>query len=163
MIGSAGEHQREAKYNYSRRPDVRGKVESVGFQSLAVVLSGNAPQDAGTPPIDAHGEQHHRKSGDRWLDFDAAEEETNHGLVNDPDAGEQQQSGFHESGEILDFAVTVLVLGVGGLIGNADGEECQNGGDQVESGVRGFGQDAQAAGRDSDHNLQPGNYNRSPD
>ena len=71
-----------------------------------------------------------------------------------------KQAGFDEGGKILDFAVTVLMIGVGGLVGNTDGEKCQDGGDQVEPGVRGFGENAQAAGGDSHDNFQPGNHHR---
>ena len=55
------------------------------------------------------------------------------------------------------FAVAVLMIGVGGLVGDADREKSQQRGDQVEAGVRGFRKNTQAAGAESHHDFQPGN------
>ncbi len=75
-------------------------------------------------------------------------------FVDDPDAGQQQQAGFDESGEALDLAVTVLMVGIGRLVGDANREVSDRRGHQIEARVRRLGEDAQAAGGDADHHLQ---------
>ena len=77
-------------------------------------------------------------------------------FVNNPDAGQQQQAGFDEGREAFDFAMTVLVLGVGRLVGDANREVGHRRGHQIEAGVRRLGQNAQAAGGDPDHYLHQG-------
>jgi len=49
------------------------------------------------------------------------------------------------------------MLFVGRLIRNADGQKCDDGGDQVEPGVQCFGQDAQAVGADHQKRLEETN------
>ena len=61
------------------------------------------------------------------------------------------------------FAVTVLVIGIGRLVGDANRKVGDGRGHQVEAGVRGFGQNAQAAGRHADHHLQHGDGDRGID
>ena len=100
-----------------------------------------------------HRKQHHSEGDGSGLDFYVVEEQALDGLVDDDDARQKQETGFDEGGEILDFAVAVLVVGVGGLVGDADGKERDDRGDQVEKGVGSFGQNAEAAGGDADENL----------
>ena len=107
-----------------------------------------------------HRKQHHGEGGDRGLDIDAAKEEAEHGLVDDPGAGQQQQAGFDEGGKVFDFAVAVLVVGVGGLVGDADRKKGQQRCDQIEPGVRGFGENAEAAGGNADYDLEAGDDDR---
>ena len=56
----------------------------------------------------------------------------------DPDAGGEHDAGLDEGGERLDLAVTVVVIFVGGPVGDLDGEERDGGGDEVDCGMRGF-------------------------
>ena len=72
-------------------------MECIGFKRLAVVLVGDTPEGARTPPINNHRKQHHRESCDGRLDFNVAEEKTQSRLVNDPGTGEKQQAGLNES------------------------------------------------------------------
>ena len=155
VIRPAQQHQDKPKHHHAGRPDVGGEMQSVGLQRLAVVFGGDAAQRARTPPVDPHGEQHHGKSGQRRLDFNVAEEQTQRRLVNNPGAGQQQQSGLDEGGEIFDLAMTVLMVGVGRLVGDADREKSQQRRNQVEPGVRRFRENAEAARAESDHDLQP--------
>ena len=50
--------------------------------------------------------------------------------------------------------MTVLVVGIGRLVGNAYREKSNYGSNQVEPGVGGFGEDAQAAGGDAHNYLE---------
>jgi len=52
--------------------------------------------------------------------------------------------------------VPVLVIGIGGLVGNPHGKERYQGGDQVQSGVCRFRQNSQRAGGDADDDFQAG-------
>ncbi len=131
-------------------------MQCVGFESLAFVLGGDAAESAGTPPIDGHRDEHHGECPDGWFDLNAAEEQTHDRFVDDPDAGQQKQAGFDEGGEVLDLAVAILMVGVGGLVGDSDREICEQGGDQIQSRVRGFGEDAEAARSDADDDLSAG-------
>ena len=98
--------------------------------------------------------------GDAGLDVDVVKEKPLDGFVDDPDAGEQQQAGLEEGGEIFHFAVAVLVIGVGGLVGNPNRHQRDDGGDQIESGMQSFRKNAQAAGGNAHHNFQRGDGER---
>ena len=90
-------------------------------------------------------------------------EETLDGLINDPDTSEEEEAGFDEGGKVFDFAVTVLVIGIGRLVGNTDREIGDDGGDEVESRVGRFGKNSQAAGGDADHNFESGDGDSGED
>ena len=75
VIGASDENQRQSEHDHARGPDVGGEVQRVGFQRLTVVFGGDAAEHAGAPPVEPHGKQHHGKSCDRRLDFDAAKEQ----------------------------------------------------------------------------------------
>ena len=47
-------------------------------------------------------------------------------------------------------------LVVGGPVGDADGEEGDGGGDEVDAGVRGLGEHAERAGKDAGEELEQG-------
>ena len=135
-------------------------MQCIGLERLAVVLGGDPAQRARAPEIHRHGDEHHDEGGDAGLDLDVMKEEAFSGFVDDPDAGEQQQAGLDEGGEVLHFAVPVLVIGVGRLVGNPDRHQRDDGGDQIERGVQGFRKNAQAAGGDAHHNFQSGDGER---
>ena len=154
---AADQHQRQSEDHDSAGPDVGAEVQRVGLQSLAVVLLGDTAQAARAPEIDDHGKAHHGESPNRRLDLDPVEEEPFDRFVDDPDAGEQQQAGFKEGGEALDLAVSVLMFGISRLVGNADREIGNCGGDQIEAGMRGLGENAQTSRGCADDDLQQRN------
>ena len=96
------------------------------------------------------------KGQGRELDLGRVEEDAVDGLVGDPDAGDDHEAGFDEGGEVLDLAVAVGVVFVGGLAGDADGEEGEAGAEQVDAGVGGVGEHAERAGEDSGDDLEEG-------
>ena len=51
------------------------------------------------------------------------EEQPSDRLIDDPDAGQEQQTGFDEGGEVLYLAVAVLMVGVGRFIGDSHRKE----------------------------------------
>ena len=52
--------------------------------------------------------------------------------------------------------MAVVVLVVGGAVGDADGEEGDGGGDEVDAGVGGLGEHAERAGEDAGEELEEG-------
>ena len=100
--------------------------------------------------------RHDEHGPDAWLDLHVMKEKTVHGLVDDPDAGEEEQAGFDEGGDVFDLAVAVLILGVGGQVADAHGIEGDDGGDQIERGVQGLGENAEAAAENADDEFEDG-------
>ena len=74
----------------------------------------------------------------------------------DPDAGGEHEDGLDGGGEAFDFSVTVGVVGVGGAVGDLDGEESDCGADQVDGGVSGLGEHAERAGEEAGKELEEG-------
>ena len=68
--------------------------------------------------------------------------------------GQQQQACFNERRKALHFAVAVKVVGVGGLVRHAHGEERDDRGHQIENGMQRFGENSQAARGNGEKNLQ---------
>ena len=85
------------------------------------------------------------------VEDDAAER-----FADDPDAGGEHDAGFDECGEGFDLAVAVVVVLVGGTVGDLDGEEGDGGGDEVDGGVGGFAQHAERAGDDAGDEFEQG-------
>jgi len=77
-------------------------------------------------------------------------------LIDDPGAGEEEEARFDQRREVFDLAVAVGVVAVGRLIGVAHGQQGDDGGHQVQSGMGGLGQDAQALGHEADDQLEGG-------
>ena len=102
----------------------------------------------------------HGEGSDAGLDFDVVEEEPLDGFVDDPDTGEQKQAGLDEGGKVFHLAVTVLVIGVGRLVGDAHRHQGDDGGDQIKHGVQSFRKYAQAAGGYADDDFQSGDGER---
>ena len=64
-----------------------------------------------------------------------------------------QEHRLGQRGQVLGLAVAVLVLGVGGTLGDADRIQREQRGRGVEAGVHGLGQDAQAGRGQADRDL----------
>jgi len=84
-------------------------------------------------------------------------------LVGDPDHGQEQQEGLDEGGQVLGLAMAVAVLRIGRLPRQAHGEEGQHRRGEVEGGVGGLGEDAEAAGQDTDGQLHRDQPDRAED
>ncbi len=136
-------------------------MQRIGFQRLTVVFRRDASEGAGAPGVDCDGQQHNQKRGDTRFNFHAVEEQPLDRFINDPDASQQQQTGFDEGGKILELAVPVLVIGVGRLVGNPHRKKSHQRRDQIQSGVRSFRQNSQRAGGDPDNNFQAGDHQSS--
>ena len=144
-------------------PDVRGEVKSVGLERRAAVAFGNLQQLPRTPVVDGDRGEQHGERPERELDLDWMEEDAVDGFVGDPEAGDDHQAGFHEGGEVLNLAVAVGVIFVGGLAGDAHREEGEARAQQVDAGMRRIGEHAQRTGEDAGDNLQPSHRARRED
>ena len=122
------------------------------------MLDGDAVQGAGAGVIDGDGEQKNGEGpdgegkGEMLVEEDAAD-----GFGENPDAGGEHQEGLDEGGEAFDLSVTVVVIFVGGPVGDLDGEEGDRSGAEVDAGVCGLGEHAQRAGEQSGQQLEQGN------
>ena len=107
------------------RPDVRGEVERVGGERIAMVAFRDSFQLAGTAIVDRDGQQQNEEGPDRMADSDRMDEDANDGFGGDPDARCQHEEGLDEAGEIFDLAVPVGMVLVRGLVGDADGDQSE--------------------------------------
>jgi len=131
-------------------------VQRIGLESLAVVLFGCARERARPAEIDDDRENDDNKRPDAHLNVHIDEEEALDRFINDPDAGEEQQEGLEQSGEVFDLAVAIGVLKVGGAAGEAHGEQGDHRRDQIEGGMGGLGQNAHTAGHQAGDDLESG-------
>src|SRR5580693_4325060 len=120
-------------------------MESVGFEGVARIFARDVRERARSCDIDGQGHEQHENGGDAGLDVHAVEEEAVKRFINDIESGQEQQRGFYESGEIFKLAVAVGMAFVRRFIRNAYGEKSDDRGEQVQAGVQGFREDAQAA------------------
>src|SRR5437879_1589583 len=128
-------------------------MQCVSLQGLAVVFICDSSEGARTPEIYRHREEQDQKRSHTRLDVYVMKKQSLHSFIDDDNAGEQQQASFDEGREILDFLVTVLVISVGGLVRQPDRNPGYNRRNQIEPGMRGLGQNAQAAGGDANKNF----------
>ena len=88
--------------------------------------------------------------------MDVAEEDPLDRLIDDPAAGDEKEDGLDEGGEILDLAVAVRMGFVGRAVRDADGDEGDERGDEVEPRMGGLGQDAERSAEEADDELHAG-------
>ena len=93
----------------------------------------------------------------------AAVHEAGDRAPDDDGAGHDEDRALGKSGKMLGFAVPVLMSGVGGPDGDADGEEGQPGSDEIGSGVRGLRDEAEAVRREAGAELEPDQRERGED
>ncbi len=85
-----------------------------------MVLVGDAMEGAGAGEVDGDGEEKDEKGPDGEVEGEVlVEEDAADGLGDDPDAGGEHEDGFDEGGEAFDLAVAVVVVLVGGAVGDA--------------------------------------------
>jgi hypothetical protein len=145
----------EAEEDGGGGPDVRAEVDSVGFEGLAFGLAGDAIELAGAGVVDGDGEEEDEEGPDRELEGEMlAGDDAANGFGEDPDAGGEHEDGFDGGGEAFDLAVAIGVAGVGGAVGELDGEEGDGGGDEVDAGVGGLGQHAEGASEEAGEQLE---------
>ena len=145
----------EAEEDGERGPDVGAEVDGVGFEGFASGLVGDAVEFAGAGEVDGDGEEQDDEGPDGEFEGEVlAEDDAADGFGEDPDAGAEHEDGFDGGGEAFDLAVAVGVVVVGGAVGDLDGEEGDGGGDEIDAGVRGFGEHAEGAGEEAGEEFE---------
>ena len=137
-----------------RAPDVRRKMQRVGFERLAGIFFGDAAESARADEIDRHRQQQNQDRGEAGMNLRGAEEQPLKRFPDDVERGEKQQSRFDERGKALDFSVAVEMLRVGGLIRHAHGKIGDDRRDEIEDGMQRFGKNSQAARDRREEHLQ---------
>ena len=134
----------EAEEDGERGPDIGAEVNGVGFEGERVGLAGGLAELSGAREVDGDRQQENEKRprGEREGEALVGEEAAD-GLGDDPEGGAEHEGGFDEGGEALDFAVAVVMVFIGGAIGDADGEKGNDGGDEIDRGVCGLRQHAE--------------------
>jgi hypothetical protein len=116
-------------------PDVGSEVKGVRGEGGAAGALSYSAQLAGAPVIDSDGSEQNENRPDGMMQHDALAEDALHGFPDDPRAADGHEAGLEEGGEVFEFAVTVGVAFVGGLVADLHGEEGERRGDQIEGGV----------------------------
>ncbi len=129
-------------------------MERISLERFAWIFLDDARQCFGARHIDDERESEHDDRSDAGFDVYRAEEEPFERFENDVEGGDEEKRGFNERRKIFEFAVAVGMALIGRLIGDADGEEGDHRGDQIESGMQRFGQNAQAAGAQDKKRLE---------
>ncbi len=130
-------------------------MQCIRLQGLAGILVGHAFERARAPIIEHDGEAHDEHGPDARLNVkNGVKEQAADGLPDDPDTGCQEQAGLDEGGDVLYLAVAVLMYRIGGQIADPDGKQGDDGGHQIERGVQGLGENAEASAPESDNKFE---------
>ena len=150
----AGPRGEESKQHRCRPGEVAGEVEGVRLQGGAAVALARAIGNGGSDRIHDHHEDDHEEGVPARVDLTVRlPEQPQECLPRDCEAREHEDRRLGQGGQVLGLAVTVGVPQVGRPHRDADGHEGQQRGDQVGAGVRRLGEQAEAAGRYSGHEL----------
>ena len=105
--------------------------------------------------VDDDGDQQYGKGPERGQQRKmVVQQNAAEGLVDDPDAGGEHDAGLDEGCKRFHLAVAVVVLFVGGTVGNLDGEEGDGRGDEVDGGVGRLAQHSQRSGEQASDQLK---------
>src|SRR5579864_340920 len=97
-------------------------MQRVSLQGLAIILISNFAQRPRPPEIYRHRDKHYEKCGQGGFNLHVMEKQTLNRLVDNRDTGEEQQPGFDKCRKVFDFSMAVLVVSIGRLVGDTDGE-----------------------------------------
>ena len=151
----AGEGGCEADHDRERGPHVGGEVDGIGEQSVRAVQAGNAAESARAGEIDNDGNQQHGERPQRRPERKVlVKEDALNRLGDNPEARAQHDEGLNQGGERLSFAVAVVVVCVGGAVGDLDREQGDGGGDEVDGGMGRLAQHAERAGEHAGEQLE---------
>ena len=163
-LGEARPGRDEASDHGERREQVGAEVHRIREERRAGVLPGGAVRDEEAREVDRDDQEQHGEDPPRGLDvqLDPAREACD-GERCDADRDDHEEARLGERGEVLGLAVPVEVTLVGGLRRKADGEEREEGGDEVGPGVRRVRDEAEASRREARHELDRDQDGRGDD
>ena len=98
---------KDTQKDHSARQDVRGKVQSIRFQGLAVGLLSHLAQIAHAPDVYGHGQKHDANTPERGHNRGPSLHEPVHALVAHIGADHKEQDRFRQGGEVLHLAVPI--------------------------------------------------------
>ncbi len=129
-------------------------MQRVGLQRFARRRLGDPVERSCAEKIDRDRAADNDESRSRGLDrMRLRAEQPLHGLEDHNRRKQKQQCRFGKRGHALDLAVAKLMLGVGRLVGNADGKIGQQCRRKVDQGVTGLRENRQRAGHEPDCGL----------
>ena len=130
-------------------------MKCVGGQRRRAGALGHRAQLPRAPEVHAdRSEQHQHRPERSGAAPPRGSTMRSHRLPDDPGAGDRHQAGFAKGGDVLEFAVAVGVVFVGGLVAHLHGEESERRAGQVQPGVGRIGEHAQRAGKQPRGQLQ---------
>ena len=148
-----GEHQPEE--HRSGSCEVAAEVHGVGSEGRTSEPARRTQRDDRPAQVDGdHDCDDHERVPDRVNGRIGGADEHGESSIRDVEADEHEQRRLPERGEMLGLAVSVGVRGVGRATGDADGEERQQRGDEVGSGMDRLRNQAEAAGRKAGPELE---------
>ena len=129
-------------------------MQRVGFQRLALRLFRGARERARSEEIDDDRYRDHAEGpgiGDHGVLFVLGQ--ALDGFPNHNARKQEQQRGFAERGDAFEFSMSVLMLRVGRLAGDAHGGIGHDRRAEIDQRVAGFRQNRQRAGKKADQAL----------
>ena len=154
--GIAQPGQRKPEDDGDRAEHVGGKMQGIGGQRLAPGVARGAMQRPGAPEVDGDVDQQHQKRDRRQRHRRRALAQPAVGF--DQDAARQhiEHRDHDQRRQAFELAVAVMMLRVGGAVGNPHHHPGHDGRDQVDRRVQGLGDQGQAADGDADRELGGG-------
>ena len=151
--GVAERRQREPRHDGDGAGEVDTEVHRVGSECSAALAARGARRRGGARGVDHehHGEQRHRVPG--RLHLSAAAAQAHDRRDRDPGRQQHQDRGLAQRREVLRLAVAIGMLRIGRAVGDAHGPQREQRSGRVDAGVHGLGEDAEAAGREADEEL----------
>jgi hypothetical protein len=140
--GLAGPYKSDAGDDHESAPDVGREVQRVSLEGFASIFLCDVSQPAGARQINGQSDEENDDRRDAGLNMYGVEEEAVEAFVDDEKRGEKKEAGFDKRGKILEFAVAVGMALIGGGISDANREKGDYCGDEVETGMKGFREDA---------------------
>ncbi len=129
-------------------------MQRIGFQCLAFGVVRGAMQRAGAPEIHRDIDQEHDKGDGRYFRRRRVLAQTAPGFDENA-AGEHIQHRDHaERGDALELAMAVMMLLVGGAVGNPHHHPGDDGRDHIDRRVQGLRDQRETADRDADDELR---------
>src|ERR1700723_3096563 len=121
-------------------------MQRIGLERFAWILSCDASKRTGADEIDPHRK---RKDDDgqqaRVHVLSRTEDQPLDGFPDNVQRRQQQQAGLDERGKALHFTVAIEVLRVWGFVRDTNRKISDDGSYQVEDGMQGLGENAEAA------------------
>ena len=165
-VAQSGERKPDDDGN--RAKHVGGEMQRIGGQRLALGIARSAMQRKGAPQVHGDIDQQHDKRNSRDRRRRRAFAQAAPGC--DQDAARQhiKQGDDAERGDALELAMAVLMLLVGGQVGDPHHDPGDHGRGHVDRRVQGLGDQREAADGDANHEFRhrhpgAGEYRNSGD